>query len=109
MAELIDPHHVRRDLRQLESAIRKGFVIADVIYERTASTLAQILAKGKDRDKIAAARVIVALAEFNEKLQPQPQHIKHHHTHDIGPVTEANIDQQRAARLARHGAIARHT
>jgi hypothetical protein len=30
-----------------------------------------------------------------------PQQIEHHHTHSIGPVTEENIEAQRAIRLAR--------
>ena len=70
MSELIDPLHARRDLRQLETAVKKGFKIPDALYDQMASIMGQILAKGNNREKTAAARVIVAIAEFNESLNP---------------------------------------
>ena len=72
MAELIDNRHTRRDLRQLESAIRKGFKIGDAVYDTLANHMAQIVTKGNNREKTAAAKVLIAMAEFNEK-QEQPQ------------------------------------
>jgi len=76
MAELIDNHHARRDLRQLESAIRKGFKIGDAVYDTLANHMAQIVTKGNNREKTAAAKVLIAMAEFNarqEQPQQQPQ------------------------------------
>ena len=102
MTELLtDPGHIRSDLRQIESAIRRGFDIPDVLYQRTAHVVGKLLNEGKAREKLAAARVVIALAEFNRSLEPVPAQIEHHHTHDIGPVTEDNLEAQRAIRLAR--------
>jgi len=70
MSELIDPQHARRDLKQLEGAIRKGFRIPDAIYDNAAVIMGQILSKGNNREKVAAARVIVAM---NAQNNPQPQ------------------------------------
>ena len=75
MSELIDPHHARQDLRTLEMAIRKGFKIPDAIFENAAAIMGQILAKGNNREKVAAARVIVAMNAQNNPPQPPPQPI----------------------------------
>jgi hypothetical protein len=62
--ELIDPHHVRRDLRQLEGAIaRKEFFINDAVYKTLGNYLAEIVVKGTNREKTAAARVLIAMAD----------------------------------------------
>jgi hydrogenase maturation factor HypF (carbamoyltransferase family) len=39
--------------------------------------------------------------DLAEESRGQPEQVEHHHTHDIGPVTESNIEAQRAKRLAR--------
>lgn len=110
MTELLsDPKHIRGDLRQIEQSLRRGFDIPDLLFNRTAHVVGQLLKDGKPaREQLAAARVVIALAEYNRSLQPLPAQVEHHHTHDIGPVTEANIEQQRAARIARHGSVPSH-
>ena len=110
MTELLsDPKHIRGDLRQTEQSLRRGFDIPDLLFNRTAHVVGQLLKDGKPaREQLAAARVVIALAEYNRSLQPLPAQVEHHHTHDIGPVTEANIEQQRAARIARHGSVPSH-
>jgi hypothetical protein len=102
MTELLsDPSHTRQDLAEIERSLRRGFEIPDVLYQRTAHVVGKLLNEGKAREKLAAARVVIALAEFNRSLQPLPAQVEHHHTHDIGPVTESNIEAQRAKRSAR--------
>ena len=110
MTELLsDPKHIRGDLRQIEQSLRRGFDIPDLLFNRTAHVVGQLLKDGKPaREQLAAARVVIALAEYNRSLQPLPAQVEHHHTHDIGPVTEANIEQQRAARSARHSTVPSH-
>ena len=106
---LSDPKHIRGDLRQIEQSLRRGFDIPDLLFNRTAHVVGQLLKDGKPaREQLAAARVVIALAEYNRSLQPLPAQVEHHHTHDIGPVTEANIEQQRAARIARHSTVPSH-
>jgi hypothetical protein len=105
MTELLsDPKHIRGDLRQIEQSLRRGFDIPDLLFSRTAHVVGQLLKDGKPaREQLAAARVVIALAEYNRSLQPSPAQVEHehHHTHDIGPVTESNIEAQRAKRSAR--------
>jgi hypothetical protein len=104
MTELLtDPGHIRQDLKQIEQSLRRGFEIPDVLYQRTAYVVGKLLNEGKAREKLAAARVVIALAEFNRSLEPVTSQVEHEHrhTHDIGPVTESNIEAQRAKRLAR--------
>ena len=96
MTELLtDPSHTRSDLRQIESAIRRGFDIPDVLYQRTAHVIGKLLNEGKAREKLAAARVVIALAEFNRSLEPVPSQVEHTHTHEIGPVTVDNLAEHK--------------
>jgi hypothetical protein len=93
-AELIDPHHVRRDLRQLEGAIkRREFEISDAIYKTLANHMAQIVVNGTERGKTAAAKVLIALAEFNRTVNEpgQPKQT----TINVGVNVENNTDSGR--------------
>lgn len=98
-SDLIDPHHTRRDLRRLESAVQRGWVIPETLYENLARHLAQIVARGRDREKIAAARVLVAMNDSNSRNRPTPV-MASSIVIDLGPVTEHNVEQHRASRLA---------
>ena len=73
MTELLtDPGHIHQDLKQIESAIRRReFAITDAVYKTLANHMAAIVMKGSERNKIAAARVIVAMSEFNRRQEPQ--------------------------------------
>lgn len=103
--EIIDEHHSRRDMRMLESAIRKGFDIPEQLLAAVPRVVGTLALKGKPRDQLGAARVLVEMMKYNQALepqQPQPtQHVEHHHTHELGPVTADNFEQHRQARLAR--------
>lgn len=90
--DLIDPPHTRQNLKDLERAINKGFDIPDVILEQAASRMAVIMQSGTNREKIAAARVIVAMQNSN---QPQMQaHLHQHYSTahaDAAPEQEPEI------------------
>jgi hypothetical protein len=64
---LTDPAHTRGDLRQMESAIRKGWALSDKLLENLPKVLVDVVAKGSMREKIAAARVLVAMKESNDR------------------------------------------
>ena len=101
---LTDPAHTRGDLRQMESAIRKGWQIPDSLFERAGLVIGQILATGTNREKNAAARVLIAM---NEQNNPTPVVVAHQHLHVAAQApVESDIDQKRrelAGRIARLG------
>jgi hypothetical protein len=101
---LTDPKHTRGDLRQMESAIRKGWQIPDALFERAGIVIGQILSKGTNREKVAAARVLIAM---NEQNNPTPVVVAHQHLHVAAQApVESDIDQKRrelAGRIARLG------
>lgn len=97
---LNDDGHTRADLKLLEMAIRKGWEIPDELLRHLPKVAGAIALKGKPRDQIAAMKVLIAMKGQNDERE-LPKQIEHHHTHDIGPVTEDNIEAQRAIRFAR--------
>ena len=120
--DIIDPPHTRANLKQLETAIVKGFDIPDVILEQSASRMAIIMKEGTNREKIAAARVIVAMQNSNqprmeahlhqhyqavaETAQPEPE-IATHHEPEVVDVERQR--QRNAARLDRLKRLGRHS
>lgn len=105
---LTDPGHAREDMRLMEQAIKRSvknpeIPIPAAIIEAMPKVTGTILLKGKDRDRLAAGKLLLAFMEYNRSVRAdeQPKQIEHHHTHEIGPVTENNIEAQRAKRLAR--------
>lgn len=104
---LTDPHHVRGDLRKIEQGIRQGWSIPDAVFQKAAIIIAGILQNGTNREKIAAARALVAM---NEQNNPDPVIIAHQHQHlhqHVQPVTalqETDIERKRrelSGRIAR--------
>ncbi len=75
---LTNPGHVRGDLRTLERGIRKGWDIPEAVFQKAAVIIANILQNGTNREKIAAARALVAM---NEQNNPDPVIIAHSHQH----------------------------
>jgi hypothetical protein len=57
--------------------------------------------KEKTANRLRAMETILKMKGQNDAQEPAPQQVEHHHTHNIGPVTEENIEAQRAIRLAR--------
>lgn len=62
-----DGHHTRGDLKMLETAIRKRWVMPDEKKSKLPERLCDIaLYSGREREQIAAARVIVAMEGQNQ-------------------------------------------
>jgi hypothetical protein len=90
---LTDPKHTRGDLRQVETAIRKGWQIPDQLFEKAAIVAQTILVKGSNREKVAALRVLLAM---NEQNNPTPVLVANQHLHMTGGTNpESAIDQKR--------------
>jgi hypothetical protein len=103
---LTDSTHTRADLRQVEMAIRRDWKIPDQLMEALPRVAGAMALKGKPRDQIAAMKVLLAMKEQNNKSEPVPQQIEHHHTHELGPVTADNFAESKrklAERIARLG------
>lgn len=70
MSELIDEHHSRRDIRQYATAVRRGWVLPEKVHTFVPAMMLQIVAKGKQRDAIAAAKVLALMHQQNEGCGP---------------------------------------
>ena len=105
MTELLtDSRHTRSDLRMIETAIRKGWKIPDDLLETLPTTAAEIAAKGKPRDQIAAMSLLVKMKEQNDKAEPQAtKQVEHHHVHELGPVTADNLLEHKRRLLEEFG------
>lgn len=100
---LTDPGHTRSDLRQIESAVRKGWVIPDMVLDALPKTMAVIALKGKPRDQVAAAKVLLAMKEQNEDRDGVTKQILHQHVHELGPVTADNLAEHKRRLLEELG------
>lgn len=76
MSALLEEPHTRGDLRMIGAAIKKGFDIPDAVLETLSKVMANIVVSGSTREKISAARVLVAMQNSN-----QPQIQQHLHAH----------------------------
>lgn len=57
----------------VESALKRpGFEIGESVFKSLALHMSQIVSKGSNREKTAAARVLLAMAEFNRANDPAP-------------------------------------
>ena len=84
---------------------RKEFVIPDAIFQRMASVIGEVLSKGNNREKTAAARVLLAMAEYNAQGDQAPKQVEHKHTHrmELGPVTAENLVEHKRRLLEELG------
>ncbi len=73
MSELIDDGHRRRDLRQQATALRRGWIIPEQADEFVPKRMLQIVAKGKEREAIAAALVLAEMKKQNERHERTEQ------------------------------------
>jgi hypothetical protein len=96
---LTDPKHTRGDLRQVETAIRKGWQIPDQLFEKAAIVAQTILVKGSNREKVAALRVLLAMNEQNNPT-PQAKKPKQGMTVNVGVAVNGNTDDRRTRTLA---------
>lgn len=104
---LTDPGHLRSDLQMIESAVRKGWVIPDMLLDALPKTIGVIALKGNPRDQVAAAKVLLAMREQNDKPEPTaPQQtvvnvgVNVDNRTEDKPLTAIQfVEQYRAARL----------
>jgi hypothetical protein len=100
---LTDPTHTRGDLRQIETAIRKGWTIPEQVFEKAGLVISQILTKGSNREKVAAMKCLLAMNEQN--TPPQPVLVAHQHIHQVASnTTESDVERKRrelSGRIAR--------
>lgn len=97
-SEIIDPPHTRANLKLLETSIRKEFPISEQILAALPNVMMSLVASDKatKREKISAARVIVAMQNSN-----QPVVQAHIHKH----VQEISLDHQPPLEPAADGPI----
>lgn len=94
---------MRSDAAMIERAIQRGWLIPDVLYEKLAATIGNIVKTGSTKEKLAAARVLIAMSSANDRQQVQ----LHQHVHAV--ITNPNeskldaIKREGFARLARLG------
>lgn len=102
MSELIDPAHANRDLKHVEIALREDWNIPESIKENLSLVVWKIVLdkESSKRDKLSAARVLVAMKASNDRLKVQ----RHQHLHAVIPVTQESeldaIKREGTARLA---------
>ena len=74
MTELLtDPGHIRQDLRQIESAVRKGWVIPEELFSVLPKVAGAMAINGKGRDKTTAMAILLKMKEQNDRLIPVQQ------------------------------------
>lgn len=101
MSELIDPHHMRSDLRQYAAAVRRGWILPEKVHSFVPAMMLQIVAKGKHRDAIAAAKVLAVMHQQNDGCGPivlEPEEpIENARARILGRIAEArgNSDDTR--------------
>ena len=69
MADLIDPHHTRRDLRMIETAISKGWTIPDQLMTALPKVAGALAINGEPREQIAAMQVLLKMKSQNDQQQ----------------------------------------
>ncbi len=64
------------DIRLIERAIRNKWNIPDIVMELVPKMMLKIVAEGKDREKIGAAKVLAEMVKHNaeaDRPTPEPQ------------------------------------
>ena len=95
---------IQRDLQLVGRARREGWLRDLSAMQRIADRVVNIAINSPfDEIALKAAAEVRQMVAQDLKIEADgiPQQIEHHHTHNIGPVTEENIEAQRAIRLAR--------
>ena len=97
----------RSDMQLIGQAVRKGWKIPDNLLAGLPAALVKIVAEGKPRDKIAAARVLVKMQESNAEAEKPPAVVAHAHAHvhrvenPESPADVSTASNRRAALAAR--------
>jgi hypothetical protein len=100
----------RSDMQLIGQAVRKNWKIPDNLLAGLPAALVRIVAEGKPRDKIAAARVLMKMQQANAEAEKPPAVVAHAHAHvhrvesespaDVSSTT-SNRRAALAARIAR--------
>jgi hypothetical protein len=95
----------RSDMQLIGQAVRKGWKIPDNLLAGLPAALVKIVAEGKPRDKIAAARVLMKMQESNAEAEKPPAVVAHAHAHvhrveSESPANDSNSTSNRRAALA---------
>ena len=91
----------RSDLRLLEQAIRNRWEIPESIYAAVPATLANILLKGTNREKLAAAKVFAEIVKQNNEPDTKIGLVAHKHTHEVITASAEDIERKRQELIAR--------
>ena len=101
------PERVRGDLRLMSRVLRERWPVTQESMERVYARVEDVALNFPDAAiSIQAAKLIATMHGQNQKDEPNVQQIEHHHTHEIGPVTESNFadaKRQLVARIGRAG------
>lgn len=99
-----EPTHVRGDLQSVAQAVRKGWKIPEVVFEKAGVVIAKILHEGSAREKLAAVKCLLAMNEQNTPTQPVL--VAHRHIHSVHTDPEESLERKRnelSRRIARLG------
>ena len=96
----------RSDMQMIGQAVRKGWKIPDNLLAGLPAALVKIVAEGKPRDKIAAARVLMKMQQANAEAEKPPAVVAHAHAHvhrveSESPANDSTASNRRAALAAR--------
>jgi hypothetical protein len=105
---LTDPGHIRSDLAMVRKAVKEGWDIPEQLLSALPKVAGSIAMdkKEKTQNRLKAIETIIKMKGQNDSLEPSPQQIEHHHTHELGPVTADNFAESKrklAERIARIG------
>ena len=90
-----EPQHVRGDLQSVAQAVKKGWKIPEVVFEKAGVVIARILHEGSAREKLAAVKCLLAM---NEQNTPKPQQTQ---VVNVGvQIDNRNTDDRRNRTLA---------
>lgn len=100
MSELLEPGHVRGDIKLVTTQLLRGVDVPEVVLTNLMKRLGHIIAKGSDADAIKAGALVVKVVERNDAITTPIQ--QHQHIHAVIPVTqETELDARRREALAR--------
>ena len=93
-----------RDTRLIERALRERWPIPaqhrEAILQRQTLIAAGGVKGTSPREETSAFLALLHADRLNHEAAVGVRH-EHHHTHELGPVTENNLEEHRAARAAR--------
>jgi hypothetical protein len=94
-------------MQLIGQAVRKSWKIPDNLLAGLPAALVKIVAEGKPRDKIAAARVLMKMQQANAEAEKPPAVVAHAHAHvhrvesPESPANDSTASNRRAALAAR--------